>query len=249
MAAADDDRQRLLRRARQRAQLQLQAFGQIARADAGRLHRLQPLERHLEAVQQLLALLRVGLLAQDRGDQLLERILEVAVLVQRFDQRQQRRAVHRAQVHAGDLRPQHVLQRFRRRLRLGPLVVVARGRGRAARRLADAVKVVALGAVLPVVALGGAEFLGAHLLPRGRVAGRRLGLGLRDAFLAFLALGQTLLRGGGQRGVEFLVGLQQRIAGEHLLHLLVELQRRQLQQTDGLLQLRRQREMLGQANL
>ena len=99
---------------------------------------------------------------QPLGD-LLERVGEVAVVVERVDQHQHRGGVGRREAHA------------RRAGRAGgpagscvggvavavvELVDVVVG-ARLARRLADAVEVLALGAVLPVVALGAAELGGA----------------------------------------------------------------------------------------
>ncbi len=45
------------------------------------------------------------------------------------------------------------------------------------------------------------------------------------------------------------LGLEERVLLEHLLDFLVQLERRQLEQPDRLLQLRRQREMLREADL
>jgi hypothetical protein len=126
-------------------------------------------------------------------------------------------------------------------LRLEVVVAGIAGTARARRRrLADAVEIVALGAVGPVLALGGAEFgivdaarfgLGADLVARRRrlVARRRR------------ALGHRLLE---HRRRMLLVRLQERVLFEHLLDFLLQLERRQLQQADRLLQLRREGQML-----
>ena len=55
MVLADQDRDHLRLAARQRAQLQLQAFGQVARTHAGGFHALQPFQRATQSFAQLLA--------------------------------------------------------------------------------------------------------------------------------------------------------------------------------------------------
>ena len=131
------------------------------------------------------------------------------------------------------------------------LVIVALARRRCtvgAGQLADAVEVIALGAVFPVVALGAAELGGVH-------AGGLVGAGLAVAAifalaeLALLALGAGIGRGADtlqaelHRRVVFL-GVKERVGFEHLLDFLVQFQRGQLQQADGLLQLGRERQVL-----
>ena len=123
-------------------------------------------------------------------------------------------------------------------------------RPRRARRLADAVEVLALGAVLPVLTLGAAEL---RAVDRGRpfvadtVAAalrRPLALALAGVLGTRDPLGQRL---EGRR--RFLLRLEKRVLLEHLLDFLVQLERRELQQPDRLLQLRRQRQMLRQPDL
>ena len=112
-------------------------------------------------------------------------------------------------------------------------------------RFADAVEVVALGAVLPVFALGRAELGAVDARPRPRpVAAFGLRVGL-------VALGgrRTLGRRRIERRRRFLVGFEEGVLLEHLLDFLVQLERGQLQQADRLLQLRRQRQVLRQADL
>ena len=154
------------------------------------------------------------------------------------------------EAHAGELVAQVVLQALRRGCRgrsssssSPPLLL------RAAGRLADAVEVVALGAVLPVVALGGAE-LGA--VDAGRLVGAPSPPGsaarsdsrspARSAGVG--ALGERL-----ERRRRVFLGLEEGVLLEHLLDFLVQLERRQLQQPDRLLQLRRQRQVLREADL
>ncbi len=185
------------------------------------------------------------------GD-LLQRVGQVAVLVERVDQRGQRGGVLGCEAHARELRAQVVLQRFGGGAALAALEVVAvfAGAGGLAQlgQLGDAVEVLALGAVFPVVALGGAE-LGA--VDAGRLVGVG-GAGL-DARLGLLALGAALAGGGALvrrlgRG-RFLVDLQERVLLEHLVDLLLQLQRGELEQADRLLELRCQCEVLRQAQL
>jgi len=77
----------------------------------------------------------------------------------------------------------------------------------------------------------------------GRIVGRRLAGG-RDIFLAPGAIGR------GRQGLRLrVVALQQRVFHQETLQLLVQLQGGQLQQPDGLLQLRRQGQLLRQLEL
>ena len=187
---------------------------------------------------------------QPLGD-LFQRVGQVTVAVQRLEQHFQRGAVVVAQPHAHDLRAQVVLQRAGGgaavlRLHVVALALATAGRC-GGRRFADAVEVVALGAVLPVLALGGAEFLGADL---GHGLAGVGGVGAVAVVavagpVGRLALGRRV-EGTGRRIV---LGFQKRVLVEHLPHFLVQLQRGQLQQPDRLLQLRRQRQVLRQADL
>ena len=189
------------------------------------------------------------------GRDLLERVGQVAVLVERIDQHVDRRRILGRQPHAQQLGAQVFFQRQARRgavLAVEVFVAVAARAGCGRRQLADAVEIVALGAVLPVVALGGAEFGRVHA---GRLVGaigpdaRVLGFGLGP-------LGAGTGAGAGLEAVERQLGrdgllfrLEERVLFHHLLDLLVQFQGRELQQTDRLLQLWRQRQMLGQADL
>jgi hypothetical protein len=245
---ADEDGDRLRLAARQRAQLQHEALGEVAGADAGRLHALQVAQAAAQPVEHRVVLGEDLVAGQALGD-LLERIGQVAVVVERLDQDEHGRSVGRREAHAGELAAEVVLQARRRGAPLGSaLQVVDIAESRAAGRLADAVEVLALGAVLPVVAIGGAEVLAIHRLRLvGRVRaglGGPLGLALSGAFRRGRPL-RHRLEGPG----ELLLGLEERIRLEHLLHLLVQLERRELQETDRLLQLRRQRQVLREPDL
>ena len=125
------------------------------------------------------------------------------------------------------------------------VIVVAR------RGFADAVEIVALGAVFPVVALGGAQIgpvepafsrvpFTAALL---RVGGRFFAAG------AVVALALELGAGRRVEGGEVFVRLEEGVLLEHLLDFLMELERGQLQQADGLLQLGREGQVLRQPEL
>ena len=75
---------------------------------------------------------------------------------------------------------------------------------------------------------------------------------LRDLSIEKLRASPAPALSGGERleaGRGLLLGLEERVLLEHLLDFLVQLERRQLQQPDRLLQLRRQREMLREADL
>src|ERR1700687_459530 len=106
------------------------------------------------------------------------------------------------------------------------------------------------GKLCEVVAL---IIIAARPAPRGSLrAERRVLVGKPSSILARLIVGARLAFGGrtvGRRGRSFLAvreisALEQRVFGQIALELLIELDRGQLQQSDGLLELRREREML-----
>ncbi len=124
---------------------------------------------------------RQAAFAQPGGD-VLQRIGEIALVVERIDQHQHRRRIGIAEAHARQLAAQVVLQAGDRRVAIGVVdVAVVLGAGLAG-RLADAVEVLALGAVLPVVALGAAEIGRAvdrrHVVAAAVAAALRRPLGL-----------------------------------------------------------------------
>ena len=128
-------------------QLQTQALGQIARANAGRLHVLQQLQGHGKVLFQLFGLLKV--VTRKTGGQRSQAVFQVAVIVERLDQEMQRRAIDIGQAQAKRLPVQMVLQRlvvahqvrrfgiavvqvvFARRRIAAPLAVVGPGLNRA----------------------------------------------------------------------------------------------------------------------
>ena len=125
------------------------------------------------------------------------------------------------------------------------LATVATGAGNGWGRLTDAIEVITFGAVGPVFAFGGAKFLGTDL-------GNRLaGVGCVGQGIAVdHAVNRLALRGGLEgAGGCVLFRLEKGVLVQHLADFLVQLQRRQLQQADGLLQLGRERQMLGQPDL
>ena len=126
------------------AQLQRQAFGEVARAHAGRLQALQQAQRALQpSTSSSLAAPRVVAGRPQALGDLLERVGEVAVLVERLDQHVHGRRVlvgagaGRAAGRAGDPAGDR-----RRRAALGGIeLVVAVDGARLAGRLADAIEV------------------------------------------------------------------------------------------------------------
>ena len=258
MALADADRHRAGLAVGSLSQLQHQAVTQPGGAHTGGLQALQPLQRAVQSVGQFLAFLGGVLavdaqgLAQPLGD-VFERVGQVAIFVERVDQHHHRGGILGRQAHAQQLAAQVVLQRragFGRLDRL--VVVVAAARAAAGRwQFADAVEIVAFGAVFPVVALGAAELGSVHA---GRLFGAAVSAVLAFGQLVLLALGALVSRGADaleselHRRVVFL-DIQEWVLLEHLLDFLVQFQRRELQQPDRLLQLRRQRQVLRQPDL
>ncbi len=205
-----------------RAQLQLQALGRRARADAGRIQVLQVLERDREIVG-----LDPELRRQHLRD-LLERLRQVAVLVERVDEHRDQPAVALGQRRQRELLEQMVAQR---------------------RRLGGELRVIRLVAFLASCA-GAAAFEVPVGVRRALVLGRCRTFGGRGALRR--RFGGLLGAVDARRGVAVviaLLALEQRVVGEKPLQLLIELERGQLEETDGLLQLRRQREVLRQLEL
>ena len=105
-------------RARHRAQLQVQAFADVARADAGGIEALQQSQRCLQFVR-----LDFGLRRAD-GEQVLQALVQVAVVVKRVDQQFDQRTVARRRLGARHLREQVILQRGGGACPLARVVVV-----------------------------------------------------------------------------------------------------------------------------
>ena len=155
----------------------------------------------------------------EKFEELLKRGLQVAVLVERVDQRRDDLPVAQGQVEQGELCIQMIPQRaggdLLRQERLVVVLVRAR-RG------------------TPVAVAADQEIGGLHRALVGRVRGL---LGRRRSHRH-----EEVPRRAGRLLVVGL--LEQRILLQKPLDLGVQLQRRELQQPDGLLQLWRQREML-----
>src|SRR5262245_14788606 len=208
----------------QRCELQCQALPQVAGTHARRLEVLQVLERDLQLLQ-----LDPQLRRKD-SYQLVEALREIAVVVQRVDEEPDQACIALGQLRERELRQQVRPQRRRIRgylLVLALLAVVAIGRGRRVVQRAD----------VAIAAFG-----------RRGVAGRLFGGSRFGGGGCRLRYAKGRVRGGGLLAGAVLA-LEQGIFLQHALQLLVELQRRQLQQADRLLQLRGEREVLGQPEL
>ena len=210
------------RRFGQGGELQLEALRGRAGADAGRVEVLEMLERDRELVG-----LDRELLGEHRRD-LFQRLREVAVFVEGVDEQ-------------GDQLPIPVGQRRQRQL----LQEVIAERGRFGRELGVV-------GVVGVVA-GGTRAAGFEV-PVGVLAARLVVGRRRVRFLGRLGLLDGRRRGPIQssrrrRLLFALVALEQRILGEEALELLVQLESRELEEPDRLLQLWRQREVLRQLEL
>ena len=229
MAGDDLERECAGGAGRQGAQLQREAFLGTAGTDAHGLEVLHVAQRDGQVVE-----IDFGFRRQQL-EQVVEWLVQVAVIVERLDQE-----AHQGAVAIGHLRQGHLLveiftQRNARGLQVLVVDVIvvalaaARGAGADVGPV-DAVVCAAALAAFALVAVGGGCF--------GR------------AFLRLLAFG----RGGGGclwcevRAVAVLA-LEHRVLEQDALDLLVQLDRRQLQQLDRLLQLRRQREVLGELEL
>jgi hypothetical protein len=206
--------------ARQRLQLQLEALGDVAGADAGGLEVLHVAQRDLQLLD-----LDVGNRGAGGLTQLLELALEVAVLVEVADDDGRQLLVALGEAGERQLLHEVVLQRGLEGGELGEIVAVVI----LAPRAAAGGRMLLAEAVL----LGEARRLVARLFGGG--GGGRDFLGRGDAG-----------RGWGRRFVarSQVRPFEQRVLREVALQLLVQLDRRQLQQPDGLLQLGREREVL-----
>jgi hypothetical protein len=149
---------------------------------------------------------------------------EVAVVIQRIDQQRDQLVVARGKLLERDLRQQVSPQR---RSFGGDLLLLA---------------------VLALVAEAGKR----GVVERGRLAA----IGLGGGGVGFGGVGRWRRFGGSYdrfggdgRLARVVFALEQRILLEDALELLVQLQRGELQQADRLLQLRREREVLGQPEL
>ena len=183
------------------AQLQHQAFGQVARAHAQGLKLLQPFQCQLQPVKHIDTDAAIAGLRRAHIEHfahplsnVFQGIGQVAIAVQRLDEHVQCSQVVVSPTHARELRAKVVLQRHARRVALIAITLAfkiftacATGGGR---RFSDAVEVFAFGAVFPLGVGGGAKFFGAQL-GGGLVSVGRIGV---------VALGYPVGAGGVLRG-------------------------------------------------
>ena len=214
-----------------------QAFGEAARADAGRVEGLQDREHRLDF--------------RDRGAELLgdrrEIAGQVAGLVDQIDEILADHAARRIGDRERELLGEMVGERALGRREGFEIVVavVAAGRRRAAPfRIAERRLVRGLLAAGAVIVAG--LLVGLALDARGRCRPRRPGAPPipRPAASVDCAVGRAALR----FGLGFGRALQQRIALELVVHVGGQVEIRQLQQLDGLHQLRRHHERLALTN-
>ncbi|MNI29299.1 hypothetical protein D3C73_831140 [compost metagenome] len=217
---------------RQLAQLQQQAFAQVAGADAGGLELLDAVQDGFDFVQFDVQFRVEGF------EDFLEGFVQVALIVDAVDQGHGDQAIgvgHRGQVQL----PQQVaLQAFAGRGAGGevPLVIIIAGQAAGA----------GLVNVFPRGVDG--EFIGDALVPVTLIEV----VNRRGAFLVggFLDIGVGLLFGVVGQGVgivevvAFFLAFEHRIGLQGLLDFLLQIQGRQLEQADGLLQLRCHRQLL-----
>ena len=204
-----------------RLELEREALGGIARADARGLEILQVLEADRQVV---------GIepeFVREQLEQLFERGRQVTIVVERIDQRARELAVAQRQVQQSQLLVQMIAQRTGGNL-LGRevlIVIVARaGRG------------------APVVV---ASRVGHNVEIRGR---RRVGAFVLCVGIRYRHHRRREV--GWRRRAFVVVGfLQQGIFLQQALDFRIQLKRGQLQQPDRLLQLRRQRQMLAELEL
>ncbi|CFO48044.1 Uncharacterised protein [Burkholderia pseudomallei] len=211
---------------RHRVELQQQAFGQRARADAGLIERLHEPQRDeqflLGRMQQ-----RIG-----RRRELGQRLAQIAVVVERVDDHARERAVAPGELAKAQRVVQMLVQRRLGRHPVAGLEIrrVVGAPARAARReLRRQRHVLAggrrrVGRERALVALGVAV-----VRPRVCVGGGRLA---------------RLRRGFGSIVVGRLHVFEKRIGIERLTQFLLKLERRKLEQTQRLLQARRERQVL-----
>ena len=221
----DDQRHVAIVLVRQGLQLQAQAFLQIARTDSGRVEVLDVTQRDFELFELDLVFRRQGF------PQLLQGRREVAVVVERFDQEANQTAVAFVQLGHPELPAEMLAQAD-----VGGMGIVAV-------------------AVVVLIATGSGEGAGigspAIVIDFGRRTRRfdfpvlaRLALFAAFAARLLVARGIELLRVG--KGLRpFIFAFQHGIFEQITLDFLLHFNGRQLQQLDRLLELGRQRQMLG----
>jgi hypothetical protein len=223
----DTQRQRTRLRRGQAFQLQRQAFLRAARTNARRIEVLQVAQGDAEFFQQGFAQLVV--FADQQVDQLVQWLRQVAVVTQGFDQEADQRPIAIGQLGHRHLRAEMLAQGARGGLGFTTvgIVVVGIALAVAAGKVhAPAFVVTTAGflALLALVAFGGCDGL------------------WRDRLIARRAEAE-------QGRFAWLIPFQQGIFLQSLIYFGVQLQRRQLQEPDRLLQLRRQCQVLRKPEL
>ena len=201
------------RRGRLRFQLQAQTFCRVAGTDPCGLHVLQAAQADRKLVGFETELVR------KQFHQLFQRGLQIAVLVQRVDQRRYDLPIAKGKVTKRELRVEVIAQRAGRHLLRRKILVVVVARGRTPVAVAAGISQQIEVARRPLVAIVTRRRLGTH----GRGAGFHRKLGRRRRRLVFVGF------------------FQQRIFLQQALDFGVELEGRKLQQTNRLLQLRSER--------
>ena len=245
MMRDDVERKRARRRCIEPQQLQLEAFGRRAPADARRIEAMQQRERGAQFVEIDFEFLgQVGLHFLERGR-------EIAVFVERFDQEGDQRAVALIRLGHAQLRGQVIAQRGGRFVDLQRRQIVVVGTGiRAAVVFRDSIEIASRIAVAR----------------RGRCIRRhpaaRRSRRARCCWWTMLTYRAVFIWSGGAR--RYWPTVHQRTVGRHAQRtrdpvvlvfeerilrdrhrdFLLQFERGQLQQPDGLLQLRGQRKML-----
>src|SRR6266700_732159 len=210
------------RRLRKHEQLQLEALAAVSRAHPGGIEVLHMPEGDVQFLG-----IELQLLGHELRE-LLQRLREIAVVAERFDQERHQVAVARFELGQRELLEQMLAQvgGFCGDLEEIVLVgVVAAARARS--RVPDPV-----------------DFGGAGVGGRGTLGARFLGLRLNG--------GGRLAVHADRRRLSLVIGvfaLEQGIVRQELLELLIQFQRRELEQADRLLKLRRQRQVLRELQL
>ena len=237
---------------RQGAQLQREAFRQPARTNAGGLQALQQMQGDGETVHQFVP--RFAIVTRQARGQFVEWVFEVAVLVQRFDQKMQRRAVQLRQAQRERLAVQKVAQGavFVRQVD-GVCRAVLRRLGAACRRFTTPFAIVG-GHVNRAVArpIQGVLHAGEFSIIFGFSACWTCAGSYRICSKIGLCV-VFVHRGVGMQKAKLFTrslvvfALKKRVLVQHLLDFLAQLQRGQLQKPNRLLQLRRKRQVLRDA--
>ena len=210
-------------------QLQAQAFGQVARAYAGRFQGLQKFVGEGEAMHEFLHLFEVVVIVHEGGGQLGQRVFEVAVVVERFDEKAQHGHVFGREAQGQGLAVQVLGEGFVQAAALAGvqrLFATLAGGGFAA----------------PFAVVGG-DFGVAVAVPVGFAFAAAFCAAFAAAFTRFARFAAFAGGGVGVCEAEFfargaVVGaLEEGVFVQHGVHFALQIERGQLQQAYGLLQL------------